>query len=605
MTSNGDRNPLMRSINSETSYNHEGDHDCINQELTASRLSFRTNNHCLQILPGVMILILVLLERIAYYSLTGNLYLFLVANKFHWLYYNAIGALLLFTGISYLASLLGGWLSDAYFGRFKTIGFAFILFSAAYWFLFSLTLEKGFCLSEPYINITNTTNLTCEMCHDLPNMPDVSLFKENCCWTVIGILIFAAVGTGVVKANIAPFGAEQVRHTGADGLKIYLNWLYWCVNIGALIAILGITYVQQDKGFLEGYAIPAALLTGGTLIFWITYPLYAHQMPSGSSITRIYCVIKEAWKLNHRVAQEELSSNTVNKPDWLDMAKVRYGGKFHESVVEDVKSLSAIIKVFFILIPYWILYFQMQSTFLAQGLQMRLSFTSPNSTSVLGERQKFSIPAAWLMLFNVVFLIIFIPLLNHLIYPCLTRRGIQIGMLTRMGIGMMCAALSMVIAGILEIYRVKFIQKHYVVHQIIENTTFTAADMSILWQIPQYSLIGISEVFASVSGMEFACSQAPSRMQGAVMGFYYFCTGIGSFLGLALFTAYEKIFRVSIHEQSSGINEGKLYCFFFFLAAIQFLSLIIFMYISKNLKIRKLPSSNRNGNDTSSSTPRS
>lgn len=592
MSSNGEREPLLQSpINSNSnSYDYR-----TTQDISAPRLSLRGNNRSLHILPGVMILILVLIERIAYYSLTGNLYLFLTEHKFHWIYYNAMSALFLFTGVSYLSSLLGGWLSDAYFGRFKTIGFAFILFSGAYWFLSCLTFVPSFCPPQPWINVT---------CPTCAGAMDFTLFSENCSGTVMSILIFAAIGTGVVKANITPFGAEQIRHTGPDGLKIYLNWLYWCVNIGALIAILGITYVQQEDGFLKGYIVPAGLLTGATLLFWLTYPLYAHQNASGSSISRIFDVVKEAWKSKRRAANRDLSSRSVNQPDWLDMAKVRYGGIFHEAVVEDVKSLSAIIKVFIILIPYWMLYFQMQSTFLAQGLQMRLSLLPSNSSASYEGGQKFTIPAAWLMLFNVIFLIIFIPLLNHVIYPCLSKHGMQISMLTRMGIGMVCAASSMIIAGCLELCRLHFITENQVVNQTIENTTFVAADLSILWQIPQYSLIGISEVFTSVSGMEFACSQAPSRMQGAVMGLYYFCTGIGSFLGVAALRAFEQIFKVLINNPTRDINKGKMYYYFFFLASVQFLTVIIFVAVSKSLKIRRLPSPNRSVTDLNGSSTR-
>ena len=43
---------------------------------------------------------------------------------------------------------------------------------------------------------------------------------------------------------------------------------------------------------------------------------------------------------------------------------------------------------------------------------------------------------------------------------------------------------------------------------------FQAADMSILWQIPQYALIGLSEVFTSVAGSLFTHSDPynPQRL---------------------------------------------------------------------------------------------
>ncbi|CAL1275609.1 unnamed protein product [Larinioides sclopetarius] len=585
MESDNEREPLITSVNSNVSYNTQQQQDFYASRDVSSLYGSTTVNKYKQLLSGIAVLIFVLLERIAYYSLTGNLYLFLNQSDFHWMYYNAISALLIFTGTSYLASLFGGWLSDAYLGRFKTIALAFIIYSVAYWFLPFMIGVCDICTECP-IPIINSTSV-----HDVP------LFSENCSWTIMLVLIVVALGTGTVKANITPFGAEQVRYSGPDGLRIYLNWLYWCVNIGALTAILGITYVQQADGFKEGYLIPVCLLTAATILFVFSYPLYTHQSSYGSSISRIFSVLKDAWKRNRllkntRSLTPETSLVAVNRPSWLDMAKVRYGGKFHESVVEDVKALSAIIIVFIILIPYWMLYFQMQTTFLAQGLQMRLSLEPVNSTDNDEAKTEFSVPAAWLMLFNVLFLIIFIPLMNHVIYPFLDKHGIQISILTRMAIGMGCATLSMIMAGCLEICRLHFIYEGRIVNQTIEHTVYVAADLPILWQIPQYSLIGISEVFTSVSGMEFAVSQAPSTMQGAVMGLYYSCTGVGSLIGVAAFRSFEKIEGTIIGYNSSDMNTGNLFYYFFFLAAVQFITLVIFCIITKKLKIRRAPSPN-------------
>ena len=63
--------------------------------------------------------------------------------------------------------------------------------------------------------------------------------------------------------------------------------------------------------------------------------------------------------------------------------------------------------------------------------------------------------------------------------------------------GFLFAVGSMVVAGIVEIKRRN--DDHHCVTQTIAHVNYTAC-MSIYYQIPQYGLIGVSEVFASVAG---------------------------------------------------------------------------------------------------------
>ncbi|XP_054717561.1 solute carrier family 15 member 4-like [Uloborus diversus] len=552
MASNREREPLLSSVNSNIGY-------VIENNLNSQRVRIQTLH--LGMLPGILILFLVLLERIGYYSLDSNLYLFL-STKFFWEHDNALSAIYIFSGTSYISSLFGGWLSDAYLGRFKTIGLAFILFTVPYWGLY-------------YISGVSMESIKPD---DLRTDPDASApwFSEQYSEYLTPILIVAAIGTGTIKANIAPFGVEQMQRYGVHFLKLYLNWLYWCVNIGAFVAILGITYVQQIWEFQYGYVIAASSLVVATFLFWVAYPIHFHQPVSESPISRTFKVMKTAWRLSKNNNSNNSNLEVINRPSWLDMAKVRYGGKYHESVVEDVKSLKAILIVFIILIPYWLLYFQMQSTFQAQGLRMRLSL-DPNNLN-----PEFEIPAAWLMLFNVIFLLMFIPLMNQVIYPFLSARGIEISIFTKIPIGMACAVMAMIIAGGVEWYRVQCKEN---VLQTIGKETYNATNVSILWQIPQYSLIGISEVFTNVGGLEFACSQAPSTMQGAVMGLYYFCNGIGNFLGIIAVHTYQKILKdLKTEADDSGLNFSY---YFWLLALLQLIGLITFCFLTRDLKLRR------------------
>ncbi|HEX4386086.1 MAG TPA: MFS transporter, partial [Myxococcales bacterium] len=50
------------------------------------------------------------------------------------------------------------------------------------------------------------------------------------------------------------------------------------------------------------------------------------------------------------------------------------------------------------------------------------------------------------------------------------------------------------------------------------------------WQVIQYFIISISETLISVTALEFAYTQAPKSMKGAIMSFWFLTIGLGSFV---------------------------------------------------------------------------
>ena len=68
------------------------------------------------------------------------------------------------------------------------------------------------------------------------------------------------------------------------------------------------------------------------------------------------------------------------------------------------------------------------------------------------------------------------------------------------GIGMILAALAMVYAGVLEIYRKKDIEANGPIVQSLGKDDFNASKLSMFVQVPEFAFIGSSEVFASISG---------------------------------------------------------------------------------------------------------
>ena len=155
-----------------------------------------------------------------------------------------------------------------------------------------------------------------------------------------------AFGTGGIKANVSPFGADQVQQDGPRAVQTFFNWFYFFINVGSLIAFTVVVGVQQSNVFY-GYCITACTMILAVIVFLAGRNQYLTKPPGGSQLTETVKIIREA-----------VRNRKQNAGTWLEGAKRRYGGKFSEVEVEDIKALLKVIAVFGLFIAYFTIFVQ-------------------------------------------------------------------------------------------------------------------------------------------------------------------------------------------------------------------------------------------------------
>ena len=172
-------------------------------------------------------------------------------------------------------------------------------------------------------------------------------------------LILIAIGTGGIKANVSPMGADQVKEQGEQMVQKFFDWFYWFIQVGGLLAFTIVVYLQQEVSFFYGYLITAVSMTFATILLLIGRKSYKLYPPEGSYLTDSILIIGKGLK------DKFCCKKSVSRSHWLDGAKATKGGNFSEEMVEGVKSVVQLLPIFLTFIFYWTIFGQVLAIFIS------------------------------------------------------------------------------------------------------------------------------------------------------------------------------------------------------------------------------------------------
>jgi POT family proton-dependent oligopeptide transporter len=156
---------------------------------------------------------------------------------------------------------------------------------------------------------------------------------------------------------------------------------------------------------------------------------------------------------------------------------------------------------------------------------------------------------------NPALVMLLIPFNNLVLYPALKRFGYELTALRRMTAGIAFAGLAWIVVGGMQMV-------------LDRGSVFT-----ITWQVLPYVLLTFGEVLVATTGLEFAYSQAPLTMKGAIMAFWNLSVTIGNLWVLVANAGVQNV-GVTKFIVSTGFGVTAFQMFFFavfaFVAALAF-----------------------------------
>lgn len=436
----------------------------------------------------------------------------------------------------YFFPLLGGWLADRFLGKYHTI----------------LWLSLVYCLGHLCLALSETSRAG---------------FYTG--------LALIALGSGGIKPCVAAFVGDQFDQKNKHRAKVVFDAFYWIINFGSFFASLLMPFFLRKFGAAVAFGIPGALMFIATMIFWLGrkhYVLVPPAPPNPHSFLRVARTALAAGPAGRVLAGTGValalgSFALVPKFGFVIafcmalVAVILFGGlgvwrqlegargRHPDEAVEGVRGVLRVLVLFALVTPFWSLFDQKASTWVLQADAM----TKPSWFE-----------SSQMQALNPLLVMLLIPFNNLALYPFLKRFGYEMTALRRMTLGIAFSGLSWVAVGVMQV--------------VLDGGTA----FPITWQVLPYALLTFGEVLVSATGLEFAYSQAPAAMKGALMSFWNLTVTIGN-LWVLVVNAGVRNATVTDFIASTGFGVTAFQMFFF--AAFAFAAAAAFGLVARRYRV--------------------
>ena len=427
----------------------------------------------------------------------------------------------------YFFPLLGGWIADRFFGKYHVI----------FW------LSLVYCVGQ--------------LC--------LALCVNNRNGFYAGLLLIA-LGSGGIKPCVSSFVGDQFDQTNKHRAKVVFDAFYWIINFGSFFASLLMPIFLRSLGPAIAFGVPGALMFVSTVILWLgrkRYIMVPPAPPDPHSFLRVSGTALASGRPGQVLAvlgglAAVASFIFVPKGDFVIaaclalVAVIAFGGtgvwlqlegaraRHPAEAVDGVRAVLRVLVLFALVTPFWSLFDQKASTWVLQADAM----TKPHWFQ-----------SSQMQALNPLLVMLLIPFNNLVLFPALRRSGIAVTALRRMTSGIAFSGLAWVVVGFMQLV-------------LDHGTAFT-----ITWQMLPYVLLTMGEVLVSATGLEFAYSQAPLAMKGALMSFWLLSDTIGNMWVLVV-NAGVRNTAVTTFIASTGFGVTAFQMFFF--AAFAFVAALAF-----------------------------